>query len=413
MINIDQIRKDFPILSRQINGHPLVYLDNAATSQKPRILLHEMVEYYIKHNANVHRGVHTLSDESTDLYDKARQTIAHFIHADHADELLFVRNTTEANNLVAYSWGTANIHAGDEIIVTELEHHSNLLPWQRLCQQQGASLIICPVDGNGDLAVDHLISLVGDKVKLVCLTQVSNVLGTIIDVQHLIKTIKRSNHQVRILVDGAQAVPHMPINVSDMKADFYSFSGHKMLGPQGIGCLYVRRDILKSMQPFLVGGGMIDEVGEESSTWADIPERFDAGTPNVAGAVGLAAACNYLDAIGMDAIQAYEQELTAYGINSFQVLENQGLITWYGLKDSTKRAGILTFNINGVHSHDAAQILDRELGIAVRSGHHCNQILARKLGVPATVRASVYLYNTKAEIDLLIQGIHLVKQIIK
>lgn len=413
MLNVDHIRKDFPILERQVNGHPLVYLDNSATSQKPRVLLHEIVGYYSRHNANVHRGVHTLSDESTDLYDKARSTIANFIHAHNSSELIFVRNTTEAINLVASSWGWENIKAGDEIIVTELEHHSNLLPWQRLCQQKKAHLVICPVDGNGDLATDHLVSLVGDKVKLVCLTQVSNVLGTIVDVQHIIKAIKRTNKQVKILVDGAQAVPHMPVNVVDIGADFYTFSGHKMAGPQGIGCLYVRMEILTTMQPFLVGGGMINEVNETTSTWADVPDRFDAGTPNVVGAVGLATACNYLDSIGMENIYQHEQELTAYAISKFSTLEDQGLITWYGLKDPNKRAGIFTFNIDGVHSHDAAQILDRELGIAIRSGHHCNQILTRKLGVPATLRASVYLYNTKAEIDLLIQGITLVKKIIK
>lgn len=412
MLDTDRIRTDFPILTRQINGHPLVYLDNAATSQKPRIVFHDIVGYYLKHNANIHRGVHTLSNESTDLYDQARQTIADFIHAKKASEIVFVRNTTEAINLVAFSYAMNQIEPGDEIIVTELEHHSNLLPWQRVCRERGARLIVCPVDGNGDLAIDHLVDLVGDKVKLVCLTHTSNVLGTIMDVKHIIKEIKKSNRHVKVLVDGAQAVPHMPVNVVDINADFYTFSGHKMLGPQGIGCLYVKKDILEKMPPYLLGGGMINEVTTNAATWADIPERFDAGTPNVEGAVGLTAACNYLTNIGMTNIWQHEQELTTYAIEKFLTLQDQGLITWYGSTDPTKRAGIFTFNINGVHPHDAAQILDRECGIAVRSGHHCNQLLAHKLGVPATLRASVYLYNTTNEIDLLIQGIHKVKEII-
>jgi len=413
MIDTNTIRSHFPILARLISGHPLIYLDNAATSQKPQAVIEALVDYYSNHNANVHRGVHTLSDESTEMYERARQTIANFIHAEKDTELLFVRNTTEAINLVAESWGREAIQPGDEIVVTELEHHSNLLPWQRLCQETGAKLIICPADGNGDLALETIISCINDRVKLVCMTQTSNVLGTIVDVQHIIREIKRANHNTKVLVDGAQAVPHQPVNVRDMKVDFYTFSGHKMLGPQGIGCLYVQNEILKTLKPHLLGGGMISEVYEDHSTWADIPDRFDAGTPNVAGAVGLAAACNYLDQIGMEQVRGHEQELMTYGLAKFIELENEGLIEMYGSRDTEKRSGILTFNVRNVHAHDTAQILDRECGIAVRSGHHCNQLLTRKLGVPATVRASFYLYNTTEEIDQLISGLRRVKEIIK
>lgn len=413
MLDTTAIRQDFPILSRQINQHPLVYLDNAATSQKPRPVLDAIIDYYEHHNANVHRGVHTLSDESTSLYENARATVARFIHAAKSEELIFTRNTTEAVNVVAFSWGKANLHEDDEIIVTELEHHSNFLPWQRLCAEIGAHLVICPIDGNGDLADEHVVSLVSQKTKLVCLTHVSNVLGTVIDVMHLAKTIKRTNDGVKILVDGAQSVPHQPIDVTAMKIDFLTFSGHKMLGPQGIGGLWINREVLETMPPFLVGGGMISEVFADHATWAELPDRFDAGTPNVAGAVGLAAACRYLDTIGMDAVKQHETDLVTYGLEQLKELEADGIISLYGLTDPAVRAGILTFNVNNVHAHDTAQILDREYGIAVRSGHHCNQLITRKLGVPATVRASFYLYNTKTEIDTLVEGIKKVKTIIK
>ncbi len=413
MIDTTAIRAQFPILNRLIHNRPLIYLDNAATSQKPQAVIDSLVDYYTQHNANVHRGVHTLSDESTAMYETARQTIANFIHAEKDKEIIFVRNTTEAINLVAESWGKSAIKAGDEIVVTELEHHSNLLPWQRLCQETGAKLIICPVDGNGDLALETVLNCINDRVKLVCMTQVSNVLGTIVDIQHIIKAIKRSNNQTRILVDGAQSVPHQEVNVRDMNVDFFSFSGHKMLGPQGIGCLYVKRELLETLRPHLVGGGMISEVYADRCTWADIPDRFDAGTPNVAGAVGLAAACNYLDSIGMNNVHEHERMLLDYGLTKMTELENEGVVDIYGLRDLTKRSGILTFNVRGVHAHDTAQILDRECSIAVRSGHHCNQILTRKLEVPATVRASFYIYNTTDEIDQLIAGIRRVKEIIK
>ncbi len=412
-MDVNSIRQDFPILSRQINGHPLVYLDNAATSQKPKQVIQANSNYYEQHNANVHRGIHTLGDESTRVYQEARATISRFIGAADPNELIFVRNTTEAVNLVAFSWALNHLKKDDEVVVTQLEHHSNLVPWQRVCQQTKARLVHVPIDGNGDLVLEYLKSVVGERTKLVALTQVSNVLGTIIDVKHFIQTLKREGKQAKVIIDGAQAVPHMPVNVHELGCDFFVFSGHKMLGPQGIGGLWAKKEILKTMDPFLVGGGMIKDVTGDSSTWADLPDKFDAGTPNVAGAVGLAAACNYLKAVGMQTIRDHEVELTTYALEKFLILEQQGLVSLYGVRDPQKRAGILTFNVTGVHAHDVAQILDRECGVAIRSGHHCNQPLMEKLGVPATCRVSFYLYNTPAEVDTLIEGIHKVRQVFK
>lgn len=412
-IDANRIRSDFPILTRQVHGKPLIYLDNAATSQKPRQVIEAMVDYYEHHNANVHRGVHTLSDESTDLYEQARKTVAGFIHANKPEQIIFVRNTTEAMNLIAWSWGMEHVAAEDEIIVTELEHHSNLLPWQRLARIKGAKLIICPVEGNGDLAESQLVSLVNPKTRLVAVAQMSNVLGAILDVPHLAKKIRQTGNSPVIVVDGAQSVPHMPIWVEDLQADFMAFSGHKMLGPQGIGALWVKRERLAELEPYLVGGGMIDQVYADHTTYAAVPDRFDAGTPNVAGAVGLAAACNYLEAVGMEQIRLHEKELMEYAWKKFEALTAEKITTVYGSTQLNQRGGIITFNVNGVHAHDAAQVLDRESGIAVRSGHHCNQLLTRKLGVPATVRASFYVYNTIQEIDMLAAGIRRVTEIIK
>ncbi len=412
-MNIDAIRKDFPILNRLVHGKPLVYLDNSATSQKPRQVIEAVVDYYYQHNANVHRGVHTLSDESTQAYEDARDNVSRFIGAKHPHELIFVRNTTEAINLVAFSWAMGHLGPDDEILVTELEHHSNLVTWQRVCEATGAHLVYLPVDNNGDLVVDYLENLVGKQTKLVAITHISNVTGTIVDIQHLSKDLKRFGSKAKILVDAAQSVPHMPMHVQDLGVDFLAFSGHKMLGPMGVGGLWVKREVLVEMRPFLVGGGMIGNVGKNSSTWADLPDKFDAGTPSVADAVGLAAACDYLRDIGMIEIQEHEQELTKYGMEKLLQLEEQGIVTIYGPRDLAHRAGILTFNVNGVHAHDTAQILDREMGVAVRSGHHCNQIILEKLQTPATVRASFYLYNTKEEIDLLVRGIAKVSEVFK
>jgi cysteine desulfurase / selenocysteine lyase len=413
MLNPNEIKKDFPILSREVNGKPLIYLDNAATSQKPQVVIDALVNYYSQHNANVHRGIHTLGDESTRMYHEARETVANFIGAADPNELIFVRNTTEAINLVAYSWAMKHLKKEDEVLVSELEHHSNLIPWQRVCEQTGAKLIHIPIDGNGDLAVDLLESVAGKNTKLIALGHVSNVLGTVVDIYHIVKTLKRKGVKAKIFVDGAQSLPHMPVNVQELDIDFFAFSGHKMVGPMGIGGLWVRRKILDQMDPFLVGGGMINEVSRSKATWGSLPDKFDAGTPNVAGAVGLAAACDYLRKIGLVEIHEHEQELTRYGLEKFSTLEKEGIIEFYGLRDPKKRAGILTFNVVGIHAHDVAQILDRESGVAIRSGHHCNQVLLERLKVPATARASVYLYNTKEDIDTLIEGIYKAKEVFK
>jgi cysteine desulfurase/selenocysteine lyase len=412
-MNVDLLRKDFPILNRLVHGKPLVYLDNSATSQKPKQVIDAISNFYLNHNANIHRGVHTLSDESSELYEQARKNVSTFIGALDPKELIFVRNTTEAINLVAFSWALDNLKQDDEILVTELEHHSNLVTWQRVCEITGARLIYLPIDNNGDLAIDYLENVVNSKTKLVAVTHVSNVTGTIVDVRHVVKDIKRSGSKAKILLDAAQSIPHMPIHVHDLGVDFIAFSGHKMLGPMGIGGLWVKRELLNDMKPFLVGGGMINKVERTSSTWAELPDKFDAGTPSVADAIGLAAACDYLRDVGMIEVQEHEQELTKYGMEKLTQLEEQGIITIYGPRDLTHRAGILTFNVIGVHAHDAAQILDREMGVAVRSGHHCNQIILEKLCAPATVRASFYLYNTKEEIDLLILGIEKVREVFK
>lgn len=412
-MDVNLIRQDFPILSREVNGKPLVYLDNAATSQKPRQVIEAIANYYAEHNANVHRGIHTLGDESTRMYQEAREEVAGFIGAKDPNELVFVRNTTEAVNLVAFSWGLKNLSEGDEILVTELEHHSNLVPWQRLAHQTGARLVLVPVEENGGLALDYLETLVGSRTKLVALTQVSNVLGSVIDVRRVVKELKRAGSGAKILVDGAQSVPHRKVDVDEMDIDFLVFSGHKMLGPLGIGCLWARKEILQKMDPLLVGGGMIETVSRDKTSYAPLPDKFDPGTPNVAGAVGMAAAVSYLKKMGMEEIRQHEQELTAYGLEKFKKLEEKSLIELYGEREAEKRAGIITFNVNGVHGHDTAQILDREAGVAVRSGHHCNQLLMERLGVPATVRASFYLYNTKEEIDILVEGISRVRQVMK
>lgn len=395
MLDVDQIRRDFPILQRQINGHPLVYLDNAATSQKPRQVIEAMVDYYQQHNANVHRGIHTLGDESTRLYGEARQAVVKFIGADDPDELVFVRNTTEAINLVAYSWGMANVGRGDVILTTDMEHHSNIVPWQELAKRTGARVEYADMED-----LDEKLKL---KPKLLALVHVSNFLGTINPIREIVSKCKG----VKILVDGAQAVPHMPVDVRKLGCDFYAFSGHKMYGPMGIGGLWVKREILEDMQPFMTGGGMISEVHKTGTVFADLPDRFDAGTPNVAGAVGLAAAVEYLEKIGMDQVREYEKQLTNHLINQLSNLE---FIKIYGPREIERRGGLVAFSVEGIHSHDVAQVLDSE-GIAVRSGHHCTMPMHEKLGISGTTRASFGIYNTKEDIDRLVEGLGKVREI--
>lgn len=428
MIDTRKIRKDFPILSREINGKPLVYLDSAATSQKPKQVIDAISDFYEKHNSNVHRGVHTLSGEATDMVEEARQKVADFIGAKDVEEIVFVRNASEAINLVVYSWGEKNIQEGDRILVSVLEHHSNIVGWQQLALKKKATLSVVDVDaegrlkimdgkarmldqdGNQGVLIGSLESLLDDKVKLVAISQASNVLGTIVELDEVVKRVVRRAPEAKILVDGSQSVPHMAVDVSRLGADFLVFSGHKMLGPTGIGVLWGRRDLLQEMPPFLFGGDMISEVELGKSVWNRLPWKFEAGTPNMAGMVGLGAAVDYLNVLGMEEVREHERKLTEYALSRFEELEKESPVRLYGFREAGERLGVISFNVDQVHAHDTAQVLD-SLGIAVRSGHHCAMPLTERLGTSATVRASFYIYTTKAEIDLLVEGISKVRQI--
>ena len=396
MLDVKAVRKDFPILSRQVYGKPLVYLDNAATSQKPNSVIRALTEYYEGYNSNIHRGVHALSMEATDRYEEARQKCADFIGSPSTEGLIFVRNTTEAINLVAQSWAQNNIGPGDEILTTHMEHHSNLVPWQRVAQERGAELKFIPLTSEQTLDLSDLDRLLTSRTKLVTLNHMSNVLGTI----NPVKELGRAAHRVgaKILIDGAQSVPHLKVDVKDLDCDFLAFSGHKMLAPTGIGVLYVKQEILEGMEPFLRGGEMVRQVWDDHATWNDLPLRFEAGTPNIADAIGLGAAIDYLEALGMDDVRQHEIALTEYALTAFQELEE---IKVYGPRDVEYRGGIISFYGGDVHPHDIGTMLDRE-GIAIRTGHHCAMPLMNKLSVPATARASFYIYNTEEEVDLLV-----------
>ncbi|WP_271004870.1 cysteine desulfurase [Listeria seeligeri] len=404
MIDIQKIRADFPILAQEINEKPLAYLDNAATSQKPKQVIRALTHYYEFDNANVHRGVHTLAARATDAFESARAKVAKFIHAREVAEIIFTRGTTSAINLVVDSYGNANIEAGDEIVISYLEHHSNLIPWQQLAKRKGAVLKYIELEEDGTISIEQAEKTITEKTKIVALAHVSNVLGTITP----IKEIAALAHKVGavILVDGAQAVPHMEVDVVDLDADFYAFSGHKMMAPTGIGALYGKRELLDKMEPTEFGGEMIDFVELYDSTWKELPWKFEAGTPIIGGAIALGAAIDYLAAIGIDTIHAYEQELVSYAIEQMSKLDG---ITIYGPTDASKRCGLVTFNIEGAHPHDVATILD-EGGVAIRAGHHCAQPLMKWLDVSSTARASFYIYNTKEEIDALIEGLKLTKE---
>ena len=398
MLDVAKIRRDFPILSKLVYGKPLVYLDNAATSQKPSSVIQALVDYYEGYNANVHRGVHALSMESTQRYEEAREKVVRFIGAPDSENLIFVRNTTEGINLVASTWAAANIGPGDEILLTEMEHHSNLVPWQRLAKDKDARLRFIPVTDEGTLDLSNLDALLNHRTKLVSMTHMSNVLGTI----NPVKDIAQKAHAVGalILIDAAQSVPHMPVNVTDLGCDFLAFSSHKMLGPTGIGGLYVSSPVLEQMEPFLSGGEMVQEVTFDSATWNDLPMRFEAGTPNIAGTIGLGAAVDYLESLGMDQVREHETQLTGYALDALKELSED--FNFYGPADLSIRGGIISFYSHDVHPHDLGTLLDRE-GIAIRAGHHCAMPLTRdKLGVAATARASFYIYNTEEEVDLLV-----------
>ncbi len=395
--DVEAIRNDFSIL-KQKNDLPLIYLDSAATSQTPDPVIEAMDAYYRTYNSNIHRGIYRISEEATAKYEEARQRIGRFINARRSSQIIFTRNTTESINLVAYSWGSANLREGDEILVTVMEHHSNLLPWQLLSQRTGAKLRFVEITDEGVLQLDGLEGLLTERTKLVAMTHVSNVLGTI----NPVKELTAAAHAVgaKVLIDGAQSVPHFDVDVQELDCDFLAFSGHKMCGPTGIGILYGKSDLLEEMPPFLGGGSMIRSVQRESSTYADVPAKFEAGTPAIAEAIGLAAAVDYLNKIGLEAIFVHEQELLEYAHQKLAEIEG---ITIYGPKPRQK-TGAITFNLEGIHPHDIAGVLDT-VGVAVRAGHHCAQPLMQKFGVIATVRASFYLYNKLEEIDILHEGL--------
>jgi cysteine desulfurase / selenocysteine lyase len=398
-LDVAKIRADFPVLSRKVYRKPLVYLDNAATSQKPQQVIQALVDYYEGYNANIHRGVHAMSIEATDRYEEARVKVGRFINAPTPEHLIFTRNTTESINLVSRTWALSNLKEGDEILLSEAEHHSNLVPWQWVAQETGAVLKFIRMAADYTLDMSDMDNLVTSKTKLVSVTQMSNVLGTIVPVKPLIEAAHRMG--ALVLLDAAQSVPHMPVDVQDLDCDFLAFSSHKMCGPTGIGILYVKDSVLEEMQPFLRGGDMIREVYLDRSTWNDLPARFEAGTPNIADAIGLGAAVDYLSALGMANVRAHEVQLTSYALERFKGLEG---VTPFGTTDMEARGGVISFHVPEIHPHDMGTALD-QLGIAIRTGHHCAMPLMKVLQVPATARASFYIYNTEEEVDTLVEGI--------
>ena len=393
----EKIRADFPLLQQSVNGHPLVYLDNGATSQKPQAVIDALVRYYTTENANVHRGVHTLSQQATDDYEAARAKIRQLINAAHDHEIIFTRGATESINLVAQSYGRQNIGPGDEIIISNMEHHSNIVPWQMLCQEKNATLRVVPINDSGELLMDEYERMLSPRTKLVAITHVSNALGTIQPAAQIVALARA--HGALTLLDGAQAIPHLPIDVRQLDCDFYAFSGHKLYGPTGTGALYGKTQLLDAMPPVYGGGEMIKSVTFEHTTYNDLPYKFEAGTPNIAGAIGLGAAIDYLQNIGYDAIAAHEHQLLQYGAQALQSIGGLRIIG-----DSPHKAGILSFVIDNIHPHDIGTILDTQ-GIAIRTGHHCAQPVMQRFQIPATARASLAIYNTKADLDALARAI--------
>ena len=400
-----RIRQDFPILKRKIRGKSLVYLDNAASSQKPKAVIDAITRLYSEDYANVHRGVHELSQRSTEAYEGARLKVRRFINAGSEREIIFVRGATEAVNLVAQTYGRVQVRAGDEVLITTMEHHSNIVPWQILCEEKGAHLRVAPINDRGELILDELEKLLGPKTRLLALAHVSNALGTINPVREIIRMAHQRD--VPVLLDGAQAVPHMAIDVRELDVDFYAFSSHKMFGPSGVGVLYGKEALLEAMPPYQSGGDMISSVSFEKTTYNRLPYKFEAGTPNIADVVGLGAAIDYLDRIGMEAITAYEHELLDYGTQALSEIPGLELVG-----TAREKAAVLSFTLEGVHPHDVGTILDQD-GIAVRTGHHCAQPVMDRFGIPATARASLAFYNTKAELDLLVAGIHKVTEVFR
>ena len=403
MFDVTTVRGDFPILRQRVHGKPLVYLDNAATTQKPQAVLDTLQRYYAADNSNVHRGVHVLSERATNAYEAARDTARRFLNASDPSEIVFVRGTTEGINLVAQTYGRARVSSGDEIVLSDMEHHSNIVPWQILAEEKGARVRAIPMSDTGELRLDEYERLLSIRTRIVAVTHVSNVLGTVNPVAEIARIAKARG--IPVLIDGAQAVAHMPVDVRALGCDFYAFSGHKIFGPTGAGVLYGRRALLESMPAYQGGGGMIDQVTFERTTYAHPPNRFEAGTPNIAGAIGLAAALDYVTTIGLDCIASYERELLAHGTEALSQVPGLRLI-------GTARAktAVLSFVLGGVHPHDIATILDRG-GVAIRSGHHCCQPLMARLGIPATARASLAFYNTRDEIDALVGALRDVRKV--
>ena len=399
MFDPRKIRKDFPILRRQVYGKSLVYLDNAATSQKPHQVIDTLVNYYQNYNSNIHRGVHALSVEATERYEEARQKVATYINSPMTESIIFTRNATEAINLVAYSWALNNLRPDEEVVVTEMEHHSNLIPWQMVARRTGARLNFIPVEASGTLDLSSLDTVINEKTRLVSMVSTSNFLGTI----NPVEAIRDRAREVGalLMIDGAQSVPHMPTDVRDLDCDFLAFSGHKMLAPTGIGVLYVKTETLETMEPFLHGGEMIREAWLDHATWNDLPNRFEAGTPDIADAIALGAAIDYLQGLGMENVRKHEIETTAYALERFREIEEIDVL---GPHNPQNRGGLISFALNNIHPHDLGTLLDNE-GVAVRAGHHCVMPMHRKLDLAASARASFYVYNTYEDIDALVAGI--------
>jgi cysteine desulfurase/selenocysteine lyase len=401
--DVYRVRQDFPILARKVHGKPLVYLDNAATTQKPQSVIDAIVRYYTSENSNIHRGVHALSELATEHYEQARTTVQRFINARDRAEIVYVRGTTEAINLVAQTWGRVNIGRADEIVISAMEHHSNIVPWQILCEQQGARLRVAPINDDGELLLDEFEKLLGSRTKLVAIGHVSNALGTVNPLGQIVEMAHAAG--ARVLVDGAQAVPHIPVDVHALDCDFYAFSGHKIYGPTGIGILYGKAELLEAMPPYQAGGDMISSVTFEKTSYNRLPHKFEAGTPHVAGGIALGAAIDYVNALGVERIARHEHQLLAYGTERLQAIPGLRLIG-----TAREKAGVLSFVFEGVHPHDIGTILDQE-GIAIRTGHHCAQPLMQRYGIPATARASLALYNTMEEIDALTAGLQKVREV--
>ena len=401
-LDVERIRDDFPILHRLVRGRPLVYLDSAATTQKPRAVLDALARYYAHGNANIHRGVYVLSEEATAAYDAARAKVQRFLNAAASREIIFTRNATEGINLVAQSFGRRNVGPGDEIVITHMEHHSNIVPWQLLCEQVGARLRVAPIDDTGTLQLDELERLIGPRTRLVSVVHLSNSLGTINPVRDIVEMAHRRD--VPVLIDGSQAVYHMPVDVQALGCDFYVFTGHKLYGPTGIGVLYGREALLEQMPPYQGGGDMIRSVTFEKTTYADLPHKFEAGTPHIAGAVGLGAAVDYVQRIGFEAVAPHEADLLAYGTAALSEVKGLRLIG-----TAANKASIVAFVMKGAHPHDVGTIVDTE-GVAIRTGHHCTQPIMDRFGVPATARASVAMYNTRGEIDVLVHALERVRE---